>query len=94
MIRALSPKAKADWLRRLQTLTFMYNCTAHETTGYSPFYLMFSRIPRLPVDVLFHTVLNDSDVASYHKYMVSLSNDLKEAMLIAQDHAVKEQKRC
>ncbi len=64
MIRALSPVKKADWPRRLQTLTFMYNCAAHETTGYPPFYLMFGRVPRLPVDVLFRAVLHDSTVTS------------------------------
>ncbi|KAF1373333.1 hypothetical protein PFLUV_G00259440 [Perca fluviatilis] len=93
MIRALPPGEKADWPRRLQTLTFMYNCAAHETTGYPPFYLMFGRVPRLPVDVLFRTVLHDSDVTSYDKYVACLANDLKEAMVIAQDHAAKEQDR-
>lgn len=93
MIRALTPEAKADWPRRLQTLTFMYNCTAHETTGYAPFYLMFGRIPRLPVDVLFRTVLNDSSVTSYDKYVESLTKDLREAMVVAQEHATKEQNR-
>lgn len=93
MIRALSPEAKVDWPRRLQTLTFMYNCTTHETTGYPPFYLMFGRVPRLPVDVLFRTVLHDSNVTSYDKYVASLADDLKEALVIAQEHAVKEQRR-
>lgn len=54
---------------------------------------MFGRVPRLPVNVLFHTVLHDSAVTSYEKYVTCLANDLKEAMVIAQDHAVKEQKR-
>lgn len=93
MIRALSPEDKADWPRRLQTLTFMYNCTAHETTGYPPFYLMFGRILRLPVDVLFRSVLNDPDVTNFDKYVACLTDDLKEAMVIAQDHAAKEQYR-
>lgn len=65
MIHALSPEEKADWPQRLQTLTFMYNCTAHETTGYPPFYLMFGRVPHLPVDALFHSVIHDSSVTSY-----------------------------
>uniref|UniRef100_A0A8C5DFV4 Integrase catalytic domain-containing protein n=1 Tax=Gouania willdenowi TaxID=441366 RepID=A0A8C5DFV4_GOUWI len=93
MIRALSPEEKADWPRRLQTLTFMYNCAVHETTGYPPFYLMFGRVPRLPIDVLFRAVLHDSAVMSYDRYVACLANDLKEAMVIAQDHASKEQRR-
>ena len=53
MIRALTPEAKASWPGRLQTLTFMHNSTIHETTGCAPFYLMFGRIRRLPIDKLF-----------------------------------------
>ena len=93
MIRALTPDNKVTWPRRLQTLTFMYNSTIHETTGYAPFYLMFGRTPRLPIDVLFRTVLNDPEVVSYDKYVASLEKDLKDAILIAQEHAMKEQHR-
>lgn len=93
MIRALAPDFKVTWPRRLQTLTFLYNSTVHETTGYAPFHLMFGRTPRLPVDVLFRTVMNDPEVVSYDKYVASLEKDLRDAMVIAQEHAMKEQQR-
>lgn len=93
MIRALTPDKKVDWPRRLQTLTFMYNCIVSESTGYAPFYLMFGRVPRLPIDVLFRTVLNDSNVTSFDKYVESLTTDLEEAMVIAQEHATKAHNR-
>uniref|UniRef100_A0A3B1KC70 Gypsy retrotransposon integrase-like protein 1 n=1 Tax=Astyanax mexicanus TaxID=7994 RepID=A0A3B1KC70_ASTMX len=93
MIRALTPEAKLNWPRHLQTLTFMYNCTINETTGYAPFFLMYGRIPRLPVDILFKNVLNDPDISSYDRYVAGLAEDLKKAMLIAQEHANKEQNR-
>lgn len=93
MIRALSPEEKADWPRRLQTLTFMYNCTAHETTGCAPFYLMFGRVPRLPVDVVFRAVLQDPTVTCFDKYVARLADDLKVAMVIAQEHAAEAQNR-
>ena len=81
MTRALPPESKLDWPRRLQTpVTFMYNCTAHETTEYAPFNLMFGRVPRLPVDILFGNVLADPDVTSFGRYVEKLSEDLKEAM--------------
>ena len=51
MLRCLSADEKANWKDHIQSLTYAYNCTRHETTGYSPFYLMFGRKPRLPVDV-------------------------------------------
>lgn len=84
MIRALPPRTKQDWPRMLQTLTFTYNCTAHESTGFAPFYLMFGRIPRLPVDLMFQSVERDNTFADYDQYVRKLMDNLKEAMLVAQ----------
>lgn len=93
MIRTLSPRTKQAWPQMLHTLTFMYNSTAHETTGFPPFYLMFGRVPRLPVDVLFKSVLRDDGEVSLPQYVKELKRDLQEAMELAERHATKEQKR-
>lgn len=93
MLRALPPREKGKWPQMVQTLTFCYNCTAHETTGYPPFYLMFGRIPRLPVDLMFRSVLRDRDVVDYDDFVTSLERDLQEAMKTAQKHASKEQRK-
>ncbi|KAJ8366666.1 hypothetical protein AAFF_G00345620 [Aldrovandia affinis] len=77
MIRALPPRLKQKWPQMLQTLTFAYNCTAHESTGYAPFYLMYGRTPRLPVDVMFHNVERDCDIVDYDKYVLKLREDLR-----------------
>ncbi|KAL1246716.1 hypothetical protein QQF64_034355 [Cirrhinus molitorella] len=65
MIRALPPRTKQDWPQMLQTLTFAYNSTTHESTGFAPFFLMFGRIPRLPVDLMFQSVDRDNNFADY-----------------------------
>jgi len=75
MIRALHPKVKSRWPQILQMLTFSYNCTVHETTGFAPFYLMFGRVPRLPIDIMFQHVLTDP---SYHRFVTHLKRDLSE----------------
>lgn len=93
MIRALPPAAKQRWPRMLKSLTFAYNCTIHETTGYAPFQLMFGRTPRLPVDVLFGSVLRDNDVVDYDVYVRDLLKDLKQAVTIARMTAGKQLKR-
>ncbi|KAL7842573.1 hypothetical protein SRHO_G00242620 [Serrasalmus rhombeus] len=91
MLRALPLKEKQKWPQQIQTLTFTYNATVHETTGYAPFYLMFGRIPRLPVDILFKQVLFDPNVSDYDCYVKSLISGLKDAMEIAQRHSSAEQ---
>lgn len=93
MIRTLPPKAKSKWPQMLQQLTFCYNCTEHETTGFAPFFLMFGRVPRLPIDVLFQNVLFNEDVVDFKDFVSKLKNDLREAARIAQVHTLKEQER-
>lgn len=93
MIRALPPRAKQKWPRLLRSLTFSYNATVHETTGFSPFLLMFGRISRLAVDMVFQSVLMDEWVEDYDVYVQCLRRDLAEAIRIAQVSATKHQEK-
>lgn len=93
MLRALPLQEKHKWHEQVQTLTFAYNATVHETTGYAPFQLMFGRIPRLPVDVMFKQVLHDPVVVDHDSYAKSLMSYLHEAASIAQKHTAKEQQK-
>ncbi len=93
MISSLPPRSKVNWPQMLNTLTFSYNCTRHETTGYPPFFLMFGRTARLPVDVLFGSVILDGGTVDVSKYVQSLGKDLREAMQLAQQNASKQQNK-
>ena len=49
------------WEDHLQRLCLAYNTSVNQTTGYSPFYLMFGRQVRMPIDLMYgcpdtHTV--------------------------------------
>lgn len=91
LIRALPPRSKVKWPQLLNSLIFAYNCTIHETTGFSPFFLMYGRIPRLPIN--FKTVLLDGDTVDMASYVTSLGRDLGEAMTLAQSNSESQQCR-
>lgn len=52
LLRAFPVSRKRDWPSCLPQVLYSYNTTPHQSTGESPFYLMFGQEPRLPVDFL------------------------------------------
>ena len=56
MIGKLEEDRKACLSEYLPELLLAYNATCSAVTGYSPYYLLFGRRPRIPVDYLFPTL--------------------------------------
>ena len=53
MLGTLTLEQKKDWKNHVSTMVHAYNCTKNTATGFSPYYFLFDREPRLPVDVEF-----------------------------------------
>jgi hypothetical protein len=56
---------KVDWDEVVSTAGYAYNQAVHRSTGFSPFFLMFGRDVRSPIDLLLREPLEDRSLESY-----------------------------
>ncbi len=82
MLGTLDEHKKNKWSKHVKYLVHAYNCTTNDSTGYSPFELMFGRQPRLPIDWYFGLDSGDQD-KSYNQYVRELKEGLQQAYEVA-----------
>ena len=93
MLRSLPEQHKSNWKDHVAKLVHAYNCTRHQTTGYSPFFLLlFGRSPRLPIDLAFK-MENANDPTGYPQYVAKWKTAMQEAYAKASTAANKNAKR-
>lgn len=78
MLGTLEQDQKSDWKIHIGSLVHAYNATKHETTGFSPYFLMFGREPTLPVDLVFGLAKHDK-AKTLSKYIENLQVRLEHA---------------
>ena len=90
MIGKLEEDRKACWSKHLPELLLAYNATRSTVTGYSPYYLLFGRRPRIPVDYLFPTLRDSPHQTKIEVSVVAMQKRLKEAFTVAR-HLTSEE---
>ena len=95
MMGKLEEDKKACWSEHLPELLLVYNATHSAVTGYSPYYLLFGRRSRIPVDYLFPTLRDLPHQTKMEVSVVAMQKRLKETFAVAR-HLTSEEaaKQC
>ena len=79
MLKTLPTGFKSNWKNHIKKLTFAYINTKHQSTNYSPYFLLLGRNGRLPVDLMFDVNTNKDIKNKYHSdYIQNWQNAMKE----------------
>ena len=90
MFDTLPEDLKNKWPQHISTLTYAYNCTRSNATGFSPYYLLYGRQPLLPIDIEFGVFTPDLSEAITYKYVQELKSRLENAFQKANEFCAKE----
>ena len=90
MLSTCTEQHPLDWEYHLQKVCMAYNTSKQATTGYSPFFLMFGREARLPVDVMYESRHQEGTITDY---VQRLKSSLSTAFEKVRDHVGTNQER-
>lgn len=93
MLGTLDPAQKPKWSQHISQLVHAYNSTRNDATGYSPYFLMFGREARLPVDLCFGVGSDGEDGLKHHQYVANMKKELRNAYELAAKAASKNHER-
>ena len=76
MLGTLPTHAKKNWQEWVATLMHAYNCTVSPVMGFSPYFLMFGRTPKLPLDIELGVSMAEQKQTSHQNYAQKLHSKL------------------
>jgi transposase InsO family protein len=84
---ALSNHSRSNWDEKLIPTTFNYNATRHDSTGFTPFELMFGRPPRFMADL----ASPSSIPSSVHHHHHTMQQFIEHTKIAARQNNLKHQ---
>ena len=93
VLGTLPEEFKVKCTNHVNTLTYAYNCTRSNATGFSPYYLLYGGHPLLPIDIEFGVMIPDLSETVTLKYIKELQRRLEYAFRKAAAFSKKEAQR-
>ena len=75
-----------DWENYLSKICFAYNTCEHTSTGFAPFYLMFGRQAKIPLDIVYGS--SNTAVVTPSQYASKLRHSLEESYQLTHKHSL------
>ena len=92
MLAKVVTRRGRNWDKVLGAVLFAYRSTPHQSTGETPFYLVYGREPNLPTAMNFHVPVTKFPVVETD-YGVALEKELKYARSLAKQNLETSQKQ-
>ena len=70
-----------EWDRLVPAVLFSYRCSINDATGFSPYYLLHGKEPRLPEELLFS--VSEEKLEYIADYVDTMQSNLRSAFLLA-----------
>ena len=94
MLAAFASEHRDDWDLWIDFVVFAYSTSCHESTGYSPYELIFGRTPRMPIELECGIPLtNPSKHSEYTRSFRSKIRTIREIAKVKIEKARKRQNR-
>ena len=90
MIGKLEQDKKAHWSEHLPEMLSAYNGTRSAVTSYSPYFLLFGKKNRMPVDYFFPTLCDSPHQTKIEVSIAAMLKRLKEAFAVARQLVSQE----
>ena len=74
MLKTLGERNKSSWKDHIQKLVHAYNCMTHYSTSYLPYYLLFGRTPKLPINLIIPSPADDHEQILIHLILANGKN--------------------
>ena len=82
-----------DWDDKLPAVAFAYRTSVQESTGFTPFFLMYGREATLPADIVYGLPPTDSEQRSPVEFVSEQQEKLHEAFALVREHLKRAAER-